>query len=370
MKSRNKLGEGTYNRTYLIEDGKSVFKVQKKSDHCADKPERSVRIWNQINPDISPKAHVQNDPLLGKGWVCPFIKGTQSTDSEIAQALIDIYNRTGRIIVDAVSTNNFLTTSDGKVVCIDIGMALQIEAKEEKYFLQPGRRASTASITLWQNMLSDYGIYFEKNYDRFPQAIDTIRALVFIKTYRPDISNVDFLSTDENAVPILSAGGTIPGAHYMAIDLLDQISEKIEEKISNDQSVCKGKDFLGKRIPLTFLQIRKSCAGKINNYISSRSDHPLNFISTFRDKSLLSWKLNEAAKIIDLLESAATIDELKLIIEIARNDGQLTKSHWTSGFAAALEQCADILERADTPETEYDVALDSPKKNRFPEHGK
>jgi hypothetical protein len=90
-----------------------------------DLPERSVRLWNEINPDLEPEATLISTEM-GDGWACPFIKGVQASDHEMSVALIDIFNRTGRIVVDATAPENFIKTPSGKVVCIDIGMALQI----------------------------------------------------------------------------------------------------------------------------------------------------------------------------------------------------------------------------------------------------
>src|SRR3989338_631154 len=126
-----KLGEGTYNVAYVSDDGKSVLKIQ-KSDDKTDTPERSVRLWNTINPDIPPPARLEQTEK-GVGWVCPFIKGKQASDKEMSIALIDIYNKTGRIIVDATAPKNFvkLPFPRSRVVCVDVGMAIQMEQRDE-----------------------------------------------------------------------------------------------------------------------------------------------------------------------------------------------------------------------------------------------
>jgi len=116
------LGEGAYNIAYINPQGTLVLKIQKDKPYDTDLPERSVRLWNEINPHCTPEAYVVNTKY-GMAWVCPFIKGRQATDDEMSNAIIDIYNNTGRIVVDATAKNNFITTHKGKVVCIDIGMA-------------------------------------------------------------------------------------------------------------------------------------------------------------------------------------------------------------------------------------------------------
>ncbi len=52
------LGKGSYNNTYISPDGLSVLKVCHKEDAKTDSPERSVRIWNELNPDLSPPARL------------------------------------------------------------------------------------------------------------------------------------------------------------------------------------------------------------------------------------------------------------------------------------------------------------------------
>ena len=65
------LGAGSYNRAYRSQDSREVLKIQKNAAET-DTPERSVRLWNLINPDLVPPARLE-DSAHGKGWVCPFI---------------------------------------------------------------------------------------------------------------------------------------------------------------------------------------------------------------------------------------------------------------------------------------------------------
>lgn len=53
-----KLGSGVYNDTYLSDDGTRVLKIQKKDNEITDSLERSVRIWNEINDNLEPKAAI------------------------------------------------------------------------------------------------------------------------------------------------------------------------------------------------------------------------------------------------------------------------------------------------------------------------
>jgi hypothetical protein len=136
------LGIGNYNFAFIDETRENVLKVQHtikdkdgKTDKDAkiDEPSRSIRLWNEINSELTPAAKIVTHTLKGKsyaglpvevdiGWTCPFIKGRESTQLEIKSSLIDIFNRTGRVILDAIARDNFKTTAEGKVICIDIDL--------------------------------------------------------------------------------------------------------------------------------------------------------------------------------------------------------------------------------------------------------
>lgn len=187
-----KIGEGTFNTVYR--SGDLVFKVPKKKGACDD-PERAVRLWNLFNPHIKPPAAVYVDETLGRGWTCPFIKGKQASDAEISTALIAIFNASGRIVLDAFCYKNFVKTKAGDIVCLDIGLALQLE---NRGFIvaPPGRRKSDVSLSTWLSIESDYKAFWEEHQARHPLIINMIKALIFIKTYRKDLIDVSFLDSE------------------------------------------------------------------------------------------------------------------------------------------------------------------------------
>ncbi len=107
----DRLGEGTYNTVYkYVKNGfPFVFKVQKQSlpepnpegfigaveieqaaiHNSLDIIDRSIQIWNEINPSLKAekKRYIINRQVKD-GWVVPYIEGKQATDSEIKEALI------------------------------------------------------------------------------------------------------------------------------------------------------------------------------------------------------------------------------------------------------------------------------------------
>lgn len=188
------LGKGKFNHVYRNAEGTLVFKIQIKSNGLLDSPQRSVRLWNQINHDLEPKAKVFSS---GKhvGWISPFIKGNRSTQSEIINTIIDIYNRCGRVVLDAIVPANFITLDNGKVVCIDIGMALQLQKKQDELGIE---NWSFASVADWnrnfqKRYLPWFNTYCKSTTSPYQQVAETTKALFVMQLYFPHYINVDFL---------------------------------------------------------------------------------------------------------------------------------------------------------------------------------
>lgn len=196
------LGKGSYNVAYKSIDGTEVLKIQRGKTKT-DSPERSVRLWNAINAHLPPPARLQTT-ALGKGWVCPFITGVQAPDRDMADALIDIFNRTGRIVVDATAAKNFVKAPDGTVLCVDIGQALQFEEREERHFSEVVRRKSIVSLDSWSSTRDTYTPFFRECERIYPQSVSVVKALVFIKENRPDILDVTFLKINPTLVAKLA----------------------------------------------------------------------------------------------------------------------------------------------------------------------
>ena len=242
-----KLGSGNYNLAYVNEDYTKVLKIQHDASEQTDRPKRSVRVWNEINAHWPPPASLLSSKH-GNGWVCPYVSGRQSTDSEMSNALIDIYSRTGRIVVDATARENFLTTDDEQVVCIDIGMALQMEKQDEPVLALTGTRGRSGSITsinAWSELQSVYEPFLKTCGRTNPQTVNTVKALLFIKSNRPDIVNVDFLKSDDELVKRLS----------WAYDT--QCSETKDSYDEQEINLAK-KDLLNEK-PISLEHLKESC---------------------------------------------------------------------------------------------------------------
>jgi len=236
MANWTKIGNGAYNTAYRSEDGLEVLKIQIITSALAtnvyDTPKRSVRLWNKLNSHILPPAREVTIPGLGAGWICPYIEGRQSTDAEIREALIKIFNDTGRIIIDAASTRNFVTKADGQVVCLDIGQALELERRDGEFLVggKP-RRKSITSINAWRDQKESHIIYLNQPKMRryFPETATTVKALLFIKQNYPDIFDVSFLKGNCAVISNLARSFDL-GAKVTTLDLGALMSEAAAEE--------------------------------------------------------------------------------------------------------------------------------------------
>lgn len=202
------LAEGSYNKVYRSSDGEWILKIQHQVS-AMDHPVRSVRLWNELNPDLPPASLAQTK--LGLGWVCPFILGTQASDDDMHHALLDIFNRTGRILADAPALRNFIKTDTGRVVCIDVGFALQMETRNSFPDSRRLRQRSLVSLNAWYATDQKFATeFFPPSKKTFPNTVDTIKALFMIKNHRPDWSDITFLKSHFAAIQLLAAAYDAP----------------------------------------------------------------------------------------------------------------------------------------------------------------
>lgn len=186
---------GGFNDVYSAEvDGqKKALKIAKAStspvgvftaeDAAMDTPQRSVRLWNEINPDYPAQ-------LIPKGWVVPFIDGYEPTVTQKCDAIIDLYQRTGRILLDAMVTGNLKKQSNGKIVYIDIGFALKLESEYED-------QKSVVSLDCWKAKKKVYDKFFVQNQNGTRASIiKVVKALLVLQQYRPDVRDASRLKRD------------------------------------------------------------------------------------------------------------------------------------------------------------------------------
>jgi len=342
------LGEGSYNIAFRSDDGNSVFKVA-LDDSPSDLPERSVRVWNLVNAHIQPPARLSRQKIKyqsakGKwvtewrsGWICPYIPGRQATDEEIRMALLGTFNRTGRIVADATASNNFLTMRDGKTVCIDIGHALEMDRRETAALIGLGqRKPSFTSLDTWDEAYdTKKGKNWLKEHKAFsPKAIKTVEALLFIKKYRPDITNVNFLKKSPKTIKLL-ADAHVKGTESLVNQALELLAEKRSPDLENTKQKCR-------RIFLEYLS-RLGTVDEYERFIPhpSRQVYDLEYVQQTME---LMRRINTART---CAECYAIVDEYVAAlppIDMSQVEAKMGKSELDTEWLDTLEALVEEVE--------------------------
>lgn len=214
------LAGGNFNIVFVNADRTEVLKVihpdVSEIDSHLELPDRIERLWAEINPTLPPVQVIDNPfyqqdidvdglkkvsgALISKKKKClrsqapqacvyPFIEGTEPSEAEICKALIDIFNRTGRVVLDGGCLKNFIKRPSGEVVCIDLGLSFLLQKTSENL------EKSIISCAIWDANEKTYRPFLKKGKNR--QFI-VINALLALQFFRPDITNADFLLQPKN----------------------------------------------------------------------------------------------------------------------------------------------------------------------------
>ncbi|MCW8451300.1 hypothetical protein [Legionella quinlivanii] len=362
-----KLGGGSFNTTYVNVEKGEVLKIQKEC-YETDLPQRSVRLWNEINSHIKPPARVVRSEQFGPGWICPYIKGRQSTDEEMVGALIDIFSRTGRIVIDAAGRKNFVTTKSGHVVCVDVGLCLELEKRHEVRLGNKTRRRSIASQNYWGDAEVLHDNWFRINSWVFPQTIETVKALLFIKNNRPDIFDAGFLKNKPNLIKALAAGYDaqrnvgVNSRVELAAEIIDYrasisthpsrrlpaVSLKTKDRLS--EAVNKAKNILLVERELSLDNLKESCIRELTRYLISRGSLKEGEFSAslitrfFRNSELTATKAEYTKLLMHNIHNAESVEEIKRLVHNTYKDQLLSASAHSVSLAVRLAQCSAMCE--------------------------
>lgn len=151
--SLKELGSGSYNMAYRVGAEGDVVKIPKTPKKTAsqasialDTPERAVRLFNELNPSL-PAEQKASIIMVNKGeetikaWRAPYLGSTPASDRQIAEAILEIFRGSRRIVLDGCGKGNFLRFND-ETYCIDPGYALRVRGESES----KGERRRRASI--------------------------------------------------------------------------------------------------------------------------------------------------------------------------------------------------------------------------------
>jgi hypothetical protein len=139
-----KLGSGSYNEVFYTKEsdalksthdysGPVVVKLRHDPTDLTDAPDRIKRLTNEINPkqpidivDFNVSDDQEKEKRSGSAIVTVYypnkVPHNADTDEKVAKAILDIYRRTRRIVIDGCIHGNF-REHEGQYICIDLGMA-------------------------------------------------------------------------------------------------------------------------------------------------------------------------------------------------------------------------------------------------------
>ena len=324
----NFLGKGNYNVAFFNRERTTVLKIQHTlddQDSKIDAPSRSIRLWNEINSQLTPQAkiykhHFKDQWFQGAkievdiGWTCPFISGREATLNEIKDALVEIYNRTGRVVLDAIVPGNFKRTAQGKVICIDIGMSFRIQKFEDSDL-----RKSLVSQSSWSDFAKNEYRPCLNLYEldiKFRPIVTRVMVVFVLQMQFPMIENVDFLNDSDNqglesalAYELCHKGTLIKNVNEMG--KLNTIKHEVLCELDSHSSYV----FL----PFNW---KIFAVDKMTDYISSRgaltleNSFELSYRTLFfRDQTLTKEKISLARTLVIEIEASNNVTETIDIIK-------------------------------------------------------
>lgn len=342
------LGAGRFNVAYVDCGHKEVIKFQKGEGHYQDTPERCVRIWNLINAkniEYQPAQLVKvKHPKTGEmvvAWTCPYINGEQASDPDIQQALIDIYLRTGRIVLDAVARRNFINTGK-KTICVDPGMAVRLNPSDP---CSLKRDESMMSLDAWAKG-KNYDDFFEINKDFYPKTISTIKALIFINDYQPRM-DVRFLIKDSKEAQYwrLRYADGYKGLLPFRFPIQVIPSKKESKHHILEGNSPKEKNDLESKKSSELDKMKKDCRVVLNSFIHSQGEYDRKknkFIPYatffFKDAMIVAKEVYATLYFKNIMNAATTFNELKIYLTIFLM--QLSESN---ELAATINHCLEQL---------------------------
>src|SRR3990167_6370626 len=171
-----------------------------------------VAEWNALNPGFL--AEIYED-----GWIAPFIGGKISTQKEVFQKQLALFNGLSdckrKHMLDACVTGN-LKTVDGQVVFLDPGQVLcfDLQPREKKennlsfQYWKLAKKAQDGNLKLEIRKCNQpdqsASESFQYNPSETAQLANTTAALLYLQFAYPDIKNADFLNTQPDLIPILA----------------------------------------------------------------------------------------------------------------------------------------------------------------------
>jgi len=321
MKHWVEISEDKYQTARLNPSHTRLFRYPNEPDDSTSQPHRLARIWNEMHPDSLFEAFVRHDEELRLGWESPFIPGRESTDKEISDELLNIYQSTGRIVVRAHAPKSFTTGPNGKATCVDVRMALKLGN-------EMSRAASFESLISAEQLNTIYPSFWLQHIAQKINTIHTIKALLFVQKHRPDIWEMSFLKSYPSLLARLASAYDLESPVNIALDLLTI------------------------RKPINFDHLKTQISSKITLYIQNRGEiiqnrgeiHAQSFIPNrvsrwFRDPQTTELRINQAVHLKNKIERATDFETMRR--QITKTKDSIHQSHSSTFFKSNLETQLD-----------------------------
>ena len=320
MKNWVEISEGKHQKARLNPSQTRLFRHPNEPDDSTNQPHRLARIWNEMHPDSLFEAFVHHDEESPLGWISEFFHGHESTDNDISDELLNIYQSSGRIVVNAPALKAFTTRPDGKTKCVDVSMALKLG---NHMF----RAASYESLISAGELNTKYAMFWWQHMTKKVKTIYTIKALLFIQKHRPDIWDVNFLKIHLSLLERLAGAYDLESPESIALQILEQ---------------CK---------PINFDHLKTQISSKITIYIQNRGEiHAQSFIPNklsrwFRDPQTTELRINQALHLKDKIDRATNFETMRQ--HITKTKDSIHHSHSSTFFKSNLEtqlvECLNMI---------------------------
>ncbi|USQ14831.1 hypothetical protein J2N86_05890 [Legionella lytica] len=212
---------------------------------------------------------------------------------------------------------------------------------------------SIISAEAWNKYKGAYDKFFQGQQFGYPQATNTVKALLYIKEHRPDIVDVSFLKEKPDEIAQLakafdeqkeeeSFARRLGGNAHLVVDFAQKEQrEKADAFLSAEKSP-------------NLDSAKESCIKELERYIQSRGAihegkfSPSFTTKIFRDAELTGYKVAATQTLIENIRNASSLESIREIVEDTyTSDPKLSKkTFFSSGLERCMAKCISIADTA------------------------
>ena len=261
--------------------------------------------------------------------VSPHSKTFEKRDLQQVEFILQTYSQTGRIMLNPlvpqhlIESKSYPTEFDAQVPSINLGNDFRPVSPSSQLFWTHERRLFFKSIWL-------------KNFENSPKTVLTIKALLFLQQYRPDISDVNFL-THLKFIQYLADAYDLEGDRHHALNHLKRLKSVNIDHIKLDI----------KTKLLNYIESRGTIEG--TQFFPNRSS------SIFRDAQVTEFRINLALRLINKIQA---LNHSSLIQEKIQETKQWSEEKYPctffkSHFSQCMDECLQLISQQDESFSSY-----------------